>query len=425
MTFLERFADGVLRRQGWARRPPLLKGCLAAAALVAAADPAVSLARRSTLDQILDEFRAQEGFDLDQAVRAFQGSLDRLREDGAAARRAALASLRKLEDDPEAVELLLRVARVVALADGDASPQVKQIVGDIATALGRSTPVLEARPAAMAEAPGQIIVVGNEKGGTGKSTTAIHVAMGLAQRGVKVACIDLDGRQATMSRFLTNRAAASQQRQVPLVVPRYQRLEAADPDAGEAEAVDDRSRFLGALAKLADYDVVVVDTPGYASRLAQLAYSVANVLVTPINDSFVDVDALADIDIDRREVRAPSPFSRLVSEERDRRRLACQDEMDWIVLRNRIGHLDTRNTRDMAALLSVLSQRLGFRIQPGFSERVVFRGLYFRGLTLFDLAAEEIPHGGHASLERARREVRELLDAVSTAADRSTRVQTE
>ncbi len=425
MAFLDKFARGVLRGHGWSRSSPLLKGCVAAAALVASADPAVSLARRATIDQILQELHEQKSFDLEQAVKAFQRSLERLRNEGRAARSAALASLARLADDPAAVALLLRISQVVALADGTVSGEVRGVVGEIAGALGVAAPDL-APTQTLAEArPGRVIVVCNEKGGTGKSTTAIHLAMGLTDRGARVACIDLDGGQATLSRFLSNRAAAAERRESPLVIPRYHRLEAVEAESKEAAAKEERTRFAAALADLADHDVVVIDTPGYGSPLLPLAHRVADVLVTPINDSFIDVDALADIDLERREVRAPSPFARQIRQERDRRKGAGEDTVDWIVARNRIGHLDTRNAREMTRLLSVLAQRLDFRLQPGFSERVVFRGLFFRGLTLFDLRPEEVPHGSHASLEHARQEVGELLDAVATAAGRNTTGQTE
>ncbi len=407
------------------RRSPLLKGCVAAAALVAAADPAISLARRATIDQILQELNEQKSFDLEQAVKAFQRSLERLQTEGPSARSAALASLAGLADDPAAAALILRVSQAVALADATVSDKVRGVVGEIAGSLKVPAPDLTP-PQALSEAgPERVIVVGNEKGGTGKSTTAIHLAMGLSDRGARVACIDLDGRQATLSRFLSNRAAAAERRDAPLVIPRYHRLQAVEADSREAATREERTRFAAALADLADHDTVVIDTPGYASPLLPLAHEVADVLVTPINDSFIDVDALADIDLERREVRAPSPFARQVWQERNRRKGAGEDSVDWVVARNRIGHLDTRNTREMAKLLSVLSRRLGFRLQPGFSERVVFRGLFFRGLTLFDLGPEEVPHGSHASLEHARQEVGELLDAVATAAGRSTTAQTD
>ncbi len=419
MTFLDKLAGGVLRGQGWNRKSPLLKGCLAAAALIAAADPVVSLARRATIDQILDELRSRENFDFDKAVQGFQRSLDRLRGDGTAARAAALASLRRLATDPAAVDLVLRVAQLVALADGAPSREVEAMVVQIAASLGQAPPELDVPRAADAQGgglPGRVIVIGNEKGGTGKSTTAIHLAVGLAERGLKVACLDLDSRQATLSRFLANRAAARQLQDRDIKVPRCHRLDLMAPVDTAGATPEEQSRFSAALSDLAGHDVVVVDTPGYASRLAPLAYGVADVLLTPINDSFIDVDALADIDVERREVKAPSSFCRLVWQERERRKRAGRAEIDWIVARNRIGHLDTRNSREMAQLLAVLSRRLGFRLQPGFSERVVFRGLFFRGLTLFDLTDEDVPQGSHASLRHARREVGELLESLAPPA---------
>ena len=173
----------------------------------------------------------------------------------------------------------------------------------------------------------------------------------------------------------------------------------------------------------AEHDAVVVDTPGHSSRLATLACSVATTLITPINDSFVDVDALADIDVDRREVKAPSPFAQLIQKQRDHLGSESSGALEWIVARNRVGQLDNRNSQEMTALLSVLSRRLGFRVQPGFSERLVFRALFYRGLTLFDLNETELPRSNRSSLLRARQEVEDLLDVVVTAADRSTRAQ--
>ena len=52
-----------------------------------------------------------------------------------------------------------------------------------------------------------VIVLGNEKGGSGKSTTALHIAVALLKAGQRVATIDLDSRQQSFTRYIANRQA--------------------------------------------------------------------------------------------------------------------------------------------------------------------------------------------------------------------------
>ena len=49
-----------------------------------------------------------------------------------------------------------------------------------------------------------LIVLGNEKGGSGKSTTAVHIAVALAHDGQRVGMVDLDGRQRPAARDREN-----------------------------------------------------------------------------------------------------------------------------------------------------------------------------------------------------------------------------
>ena len=425
LTFLGKLAGGVLRGPGWSRDAPLVRGCLSAAALVAAVDGDLSLAKRNRLDQILDELSGVQSFDLHRALEAFQSELDRIRADGRAGRAVVMASVERFAGDQKAVELILRVAQAIAVADGDVSPHGRAMIGEIAGALAVPMPDIPKVDLPMPKGNVRVIVVGNEKGGTGKSTTAIHVATGLAVGGRPVACLALEGRQAPLSRFMENRAAATETAGKRLVIPRYRRIEPSPAEQRTQADHEERERFDEAMAELEGQDAVVVDTPGYSSHLARLAHARANVVITPINDSFIDIDALADIDRERRIVRAPSSYCRMVWEERERRRNEGGSGLDWIVTRNRVGHLDSRNTREMAALLEVLSRRIGFRLQPGFSERVVFRELFFRGLTLFDLAEDSVAHNARNSLRRAKLEVEGFLSAVASPADRSTRAQTD
>ncbi|NIA68818.1 AAA family ATPase [Pelagibius litoralis] len=422
MTFLGKLAGGVLRGQGWPRSTPLLRGCLSAAALVASVDGTLSLAKRNRLDQILDELSGAQSFDLHRAVEFFESELGRIRADGRAGRSAALGNLQKTAGDEGAVALVLRVAQAIALADGAASPHAKSAVGDIAAALSAPAPDLS-QAAAPQSGAARVIVIGNEKGGTGKSTAAIHIATGLAVQGKAVACLDLDGRQATLSRFLQYRSASGNALSAGLAVPRYRRIEpSAAPERAQGEQ-EERSLFEAAMTELRACEAIVIDTPGYNSHLARLAHARANVVVTPINDSFIDIDALADIDRERHEVRAPSNYCRMVWQEKEDRALRGGAALDWIVTRNRVGQLDSRNTREMAALLDVLARRMGFHLEPGFSERVVFRELFFRGMTLFDLAEEDVARSGRASLKRAKSEAASFLAAVTAPADHNTKAQ--
>src|SRR3954463_4055417 len=96
------------------------------------------------------------------------------------------------------------------------------------------------------------IVFANEKGGTGKSTTAVHTAIALAASGHRVGALDLDGRQRTMTRYLENRDAPMRRLDKELPCAAYEVLE-DDSEAGLGAAID-RLR--------AEADVIVIDTPG-------------------------------------------------------------------------------------------------------------------------------------------------------------------
>lgn len=255
-----------------------------------------------------------------------------------------------------------------------------------------------------------VITLGNEKGGTGKSTTAVHLAVALMKVGFSVGTIDLDGRQGTLSRYLANREAWAARTGEALAVPRNVRIDGTSGEAGKGlsdEAL--AKRIEEAMATMAGLAFVVIDTPGSASSLSRMGHKRADTLITPVNDSFVDIDVLAEIDIERREVLAPSIYTKLVWEENNRRVLEGLAPVDWIVMRNRLTHINARNKRDIGDLLQRLAKRIGFRVAPGFGERVVFRELFDKGLTVVDRTEASAQARNNPSHLSALREIDSVL----------------
>ena len=231
-----------------------------------------------------------------------------------------------------------------------------------------------------------VLVFANEKGGTGKSTLAFQTVVSLLQYGYSVGCIDTDIRQATLSRYIENREGTARRGNNRLVLPRHIRLsEASDENAGtDTDHPEMVSRVREMLAGLGDCEFVVVDTPGSANALAQFAVANADTLISPINDSYIDIDVIANLDMQKREVVGPSHFTRMVWETSNRRVAGGLPPTDWIVLRNRLTHISSRNKHDIADLMDKLARRIGFRSAPGFGERTVYRELFHAGLTVLD-----------------------------------------
>ena len=218
------------------------------------------------------------------------------------------------------------------------------------------------------------IVFANEKGGTGKSTTAVHVAIALASRGARVACIDLDSRQRTLFRYLENRRDTIARRRISLPMPVFEVFE------HDSQATLDRQvERLGA-----ENDFLIFDTPGRDDKYARLVATRANTLVTPINDSFVDFDLIGQVDAENFKVRKLSFYAELIWEARKERAKTDGVTIDWIVVRNRLHNMEARNQQRMTNAIAELSKRVGFRSVPGLNERVIYRELFPSGLTLID-----------------------------------------
>ena len=177
-----------------------------------------------------------------------------------------------------------------------------------------------------------VIVLGNEKGGSGKSTTAMHIAVALLKAGQRVATIDLDSRQKTFTHYVENRRDSAQRMGVALEVPEHYAIARSDGVRVDENEAAEFAGFAAAINEVEHtHDFVVVDTPGNDTYLMRLAHSMADTLVTPLNDSFLDFDVLGTIDADdlrghgRQPLRAdgalrpaPAPYRRWRADRLDR-----------------------------------------------------------------------------------------------------------
>ncbi len=248
------------------------------------------------------------------------------------------------------------------------------------------------------------IVFANEKGGTGKSTTAVHVAIALAYQGAKVAALDLDPRQRTLYRYLENRVETEKRRAIA--------LPGATFGVFTGDSAEELEQLAGEIGQGCDF--LVFDTPGRDDEFARHAATTADTLVTPMNDSFVDFDLIGQVDAETFKVKRLSFYAELIWETRKKRAMATiqqqRREMDWVVVRNRTGHVEARNMARIEQALGELSRRVGFRVSHGLSERVIYRELFPSGLTLLDKG-----HLGELGTSHlvARQELRTLVAALN------------
>lgn len=266
------------------------------------------------------------------------------------------------------------------------------------------------------EAPqsAHVVVLGNEKGGSGKSTTALHIAVALLKAGQRVATIDLDSRQKSFTHYIENRRDWAERAGLNLELPTHYCVERGEGPSVEANEAKEFANFSAAISTIEHtHDVVVIDTPGNDTYLMRLAHSMADTLVTPLNDSFLDFDVLATLDPTNFAVIGESHYAEMVREARRQRRLVDGRMTDWIVVRNRLSALGSRNKRLVGEGLAELSKRMGFRCVDGFAERVVYREFFPRGLTaLDDLDATVLGTRPSMSHVTAREEVIALLNAL-------------
>jgi len=259
-----------------------------------------------------------------------------------------------------------------------------------------------------------IIVLGNEKGGSGKSTTAMHLTVSIQKQGFKVGVLDLDTRQRSLTRYLENRDAYTVGHGLDWSVPEHLVATPSSlPDIRERE--QEEAELLDSLVDRLEQnnDFLVIDCPGGRTHFALLAHAMANTLLTPMNDSFVDLDLLARVDPDTFAIDRLSLYAESVWDSRKLRGASGLPGTDWVVIRNRISTTQSKNRERMDAALKSLQKRIAFRYVSGLSDRVIYRELFPKGLTLVDL--KDIDERPKMTLSHvaARYELRKLMDQLS------------
>lgn len=252
-----------------------------------------------------------------------------------------------------------------------------------------------------------VIVFGNEKGGTGKSTIAMHTAVYLLNQGYSVGTVDIDARQGTFTHYFENRKRSAK-KNANLKLPQHIAISKSSADQKTDAEAEDKESFEKAMEELSKNDYIIIDTPGNNTYLSRLAHSYANTLITPINDSFVDLDVIVKISDGNLKNLHPSIYAEMVWDQRKERAKRGEKPMDWIVVKNRLSNFYTKNGRDINIVLDALAKRLSFRVGNGFCERVIFRELFLSGTTLLD--ANDKKTVSSLSHVAARQELRELID---------------
>jgi chromosome partitioning protein len=256
-----------------------------------------------------------------------------------------------------------------------------------------------------------VIVLGNEKGGSGKSTTAMHLVVALLKAGFRVASVDTDSRQRSLTRYIENRARWARRSGLDLEVPAHYVVKLGAGEVVREIEAQEFTAYVDIILRIErEFDFVVVDTPASDTYLMRLSHSMADTLITPINDSFVDLDVLGRVDPESLAVVGASHYAELVRAAIAQRKRVDGKATDWVVVRNRIATLFSRNQRNVIKGLKELSAAIDFRVADGISERVIFREFFPVGLTAFDTFDKRTfgfePTMSHLA---ARNEIRDLI----------------
>lgn len=253
-----------------------------------------------------------------------------------------------------------------------------------------------------------VILFGNEKGGSGKTTYAIHTIVSLLSTGFSVASIDLDERQQSLSRYIENRQKMKAQYGINLLLPEHFQISSKV----SADTTDYQDIILQLMQSLQNYDYIVIDAPGSNTGISRFAHIHADTVITPINSSFIDVDLLGKIDANTLEMTSPGVYGTMYMSSREKRKIAEKSDAEWIVVHSRYSIAETINRRSIDFALRCMAKHMNFKVIRGFTERSIFKELFLQGLTLSDAALTK-QINITPSVIAARQEIRNFLASLN------------
>lgn len=258
--------------------------------------------------------------------------------------------------------------------------------------------------------PAHIIVIGNEKGGTGKSTIAMHLSTKLLMENYKVAVLDLDGRQGSLSRYVENRKNFCDSHHIDLPQPLLYRV---SPTSDPNQISDSLQELDNTIRKLSsDFDAIIIDTPGHKNYLFEAAHMYADTLISPITDSLIDLSAIAEIDSADGQLKCPGPYAEFVWETKKQLASKGKNYLNWIICGNKTTSLKSRNKAFVFEVLTKLGKLYGFRFCEGLKDRVIYKELFLDGLTVLDMQHEQLRRKMNMSHLAAKIEIKNLAEFI-------------
>ena len=160
---------------------------------------------------------------------------------------------------------------------------------------------------------GKIIAVTNQKGGVGKTTTAVNLSAGIGKLGKKVLLIDVDPQgNATSGTGIDKRSIQNSSYNLIIdgiraqdaiihtefenldIIPSSIELAAADIELIEIEKRESRLKNSLALAKT-DYDYILIDCPPSLGLITTNALCAADTVLVPIQPEYYALEGLSQL----------------------------------------------------------------------------------------------------------------------------------